>query len=46
MPTQHPLVRDSILTNEEMLTLDYELSILELDKSLEQANTVKKVLRV
>ena len=43
---QHPLVRDSILTNEEMLTLDYELSILELDKSLEQANTVKKVLRV
>ena len=35
---QHPLVRDSILTNEEMLTLDCELSILELDKSLEQAN--------
>ena len=35
---QHPLVHDSILTNEEMLTLDCELNILELDKSLEQAN--------
>ena len=35
---QHPLVRDSILTNEEMIILDCELNILELDKSLEQAN--------
>ena len=36
---QHPLVRGSILTQNEREKLDRELSPLELDKSLEQANT-------
>ena len=36
---QHPLVRGSILTQNEREKLDKELSPLELDKSLEQANT-------
>ena len=35
---QHPLVRGSILTPNEREKLDKELSPLELDKSLEQAN--------
>ena len=35
---QHPLVRGSILTQNEREKLDRELSPLELDKSLEQAN--------
>ena len=36
---QHPLVRGGILTQNEREKLDRELSPLELDKSLEQANT-------
>ena len=36
--TNHPLVRGSILTNDEREKLDSDLTLLELDNSLDQAN--------
>ena len=36
---QHPMVRGSILTQEESENLDRDLSPLELDKALDTANT-------
>ena len=35
---QYPMVRDSILTQEEKINLDKELKIVELDNALEHAN--------
>ena len=35
---QHPMVRDSILTQEEKINLDKELEIVELDNALEHAS--------